>query len=65
MICSCGLVVNNLKEKTLPPQMSRNRFDLILARRYCNCFTKENLKVPAVNEMILKQCGAARKLFLD
>ena len=30
----CKSVVNNLKEKKLPAQVNRNRFDLILASRY-------------------------------
>ena len=34
MIFSCESVVNNLKEKKLPAQVNRNRFDLILASRY-------------------------------
>ena len=42
---SCGLAVNNLKERQIfSDQMNRNRFDLILARRYCNCSTIENLR---------------------
>ena len=50
---SCELVVNNLKEKKLPAQVNRNCFDLILARRYWNCFTMDSLRclnsaVPAV-----------------
>ena len=52
MIFSSESVVNNLKEKKLPAQMNRNCFDLILARRYWNCYTKES-KMPAVNEIIL------------
>ena len=31
---SCQLGVDNLKEKKLPAQGNRNRFDLILARHY-------------------------------
>ena len=38
-------VVNNLKERQLfSDQMNRNRFDLILARRYYNCSPIENLR---------------------
>ena len=45
MIFSCVSVVNNLKEKKLfLAQMNRYRFDFILARRYWNCSTMENLK---------------------
>ena len=40
---SCELVVITLKKKKFPAQMNRNRFDLILARRYWNCPTMENL----------------------
>ena len=40
----CESVVNNLKEKKLPAQMNRNRFDLILARRSWNSSTMENLR---------------------
>ena len=65
-------VANNLREKKFfPAQMNRNRFDLIVTRSYWNCSTMENLRclnsaVSAVNELILlKQVGAARKLFLD
>ena len=71
MTFTCESVVNNLREKLFPAQMNRNRFDLILARNYWNCSTMENLRclnsaVSAVNELILlKQFGAARKLFLD
>ena len=37
---SCGSVVNNLKERQLfLYQMNRNRFDLILDRRYWNYST--------------------------
>ena len=32
--CVCVSVVNNLKEKKLPTQVNRYRFDLILIRRY-------------------------------
>ena len=52
---SCGLVVNNLKQKQLfSDQMNRNHFDLILARRYWICSTKENLRClnSAVYEII-------------
>ena len=72
MTFTCELVLNNLREKkNFPAQMNRNCFDLILARSYWNCSTMENLRclnsaVSAVNELILlKQFGAARKLFLD
>ena len=44
MIFFCESVVNNLKEKKLPAQVNRKRFDLILARRYWNCSTMENLR---------------------
>ena len=40
----CESVVNNLKTKKLPAQVNRNRFDLILARRYWNCSFMENLR---------------------
>ena len=70
MTFTCEPVVSNLREKNfLGAQMNRNRFDLILARSYSNCSTMENLRclnsaVSAVNELILlKQFGAARKLF--
>ena len=49
------LWVNNLKERQLfSNQMNRNRLDLILARRYYNCFTIENLRClnSAANEII-------------
>ena len=49
----CGSVVNNLTDRQLfSDQMNRNRLDLILARRYCNCLTVENLRCVnyAVNE---------------
>ena len=52
---SCGSVVNNLTERQLfSDQMNRNHFDLILARRYWNLSTKENLRWldSVVNEMI-------------
>ena len=39
---SCESIGNNLKEKKLPAEVNRNRFDLILARRYWNCSTQEN-----------------------
>ena len=40
-----GWIVNNLKERQLlSDQMNRNRLDLILAKRYCNCCTIENLR---------------------
>ena len=72
MTFTCESVVNNLREKkSFPAQMNRNRFDLILVRSYWNCFTMENLRclnsaVSPVNELILlKQFGAARRLFLD
>ena len=42
---SCWSVVYNLKERQLfSDQMNRNRFDLILGRRYWNCSTIENLR---------------------
>ena len=42
---SFGLVVNNLKERQrFSDEMNRNRFDLILARRYWNCSTIDNLR---------------------
>ena len=41
---SCESVVNNLKEKKLPAQVNRNRLDLILAGRYWNCSTMENVR---------------------
>ena len=42
---SCGLVLNNLKERQLfSGQINKNRFDLILAKRYWNCSTIENLR---------------------
>ena len=41
---SCESVVKNLKEKKLPAQVNRNGFNLILARRYWNCSTMENLR---------------------
>ena len=56
MTFSCESVVNNLKEKKLfPAQVNRNCFDLILARRYWNCSTMENLKYlnADVNEIML------------
>ena len=69
---TCEPVVNNLREnKFFLAQMNRNHFDFILARNYRNCSTMENLRclnssVSAANELILlKQFGAARKLFLD
>ena len=40
---SCEVVVNNLKEKKPPAQVNRNRLDLILASRYWNSSTMENL----------------------
>ena len=51
------LWVNNLKEKENPAQVNRNRFDLILARRYWNCSTMENLRCPncAVFIVIMKK----------
>ena len=52
---SYGLGVNNLKEKQLfSDQMNRNRFDLILAWRYWNSFSIDNLRClnSAVNEII-------------
>ena len=52
---SCGSVVNNLEERQLfSDQMNRNRFDLILARRYWNFSTIQNLRRlnSAVNELI-------------
>ena len=59
---SFGLVVNNLKERQrFSDHMNRNRFDLILARHYWNCFTIDNLRW--LNS--LKQCGAARKFLLN
>ena len=71
MTFTCESAVNNLNEKKFfLAQVSRNRFDLVLARSYWNCSTMENLRclnsaVSAVNELILlKQFGAARKLFL-
>ena len=48
MIFSCEFVVNNLKEKKLPAQVNRNRFDLILASCYWNCSTMENLSCTRV-----------------
>ena len=72
MTFTCKSVLNNLREKKFfPAQMNRNRFHLVLARGYRNRSTMENLTclnsaVSAVNELILlKQFGAARKLFLD
>ena len=56
MIFSCVSVVNNLKEmKLFSAQMNRNRIDLILARRYWNCSTMENLRClkSALSEIIL------------
>ena len=42
---SYGSVVNNLKERQLCSNpMNRNRFDLILVRRYWNFSTIENLR---------------------
>ena len=42
---SCRSVVDNLKEMQLfSDQINRNHFDLILARRYWNCSTIENLR---------------------
>ena len=52
----CVSVVNILKGKKLfLAQMNRYRVDLILARRYWNCSTMENLRClnTAVSEMIL------------
>ena len=52
---SCGSVVNSLKERQLfSDQMNRNRFNLILARRYWNCSTIENLRClnSVVNEIL-------------
>ena len=52
---SWGLVANNLKKRQLfSDQMNRNHFDLILARRYWNCSTIENLSCLkfAVNEIV-------------
>ena len=51
------LWVNNWKEKENPAQVNRNRFDLILARRYWNCSTMENLRCPncAVFIVIMKK----------
>ena len=49
------LVVDNLKVRQLfSDQMNRNRLDLILARRYYNCSTIENLRClnSAANEII-------------
>ena len=41
---SYEMVENNLKEKILPAQMDINHFGLILARRYWNCFSIENVR---------------------
>ena len=52
---SCGLVVNNLKERQLfSDQMNRNHFNLNHARHYWNCYTIENLRFlySTVNEII-------------
>ena len=52
---SSGSVVNNLKERHhFSELMNRNRFDLILARRYWNCSAIENLRClnSAVNKTI-------------
>ena len=72
MTFTCELVINNLRDKKcFLAQMNRNHFDLILAWSYRNCSTMENLRclnsaVSAVIELILlKQFGAARRLFLD
>ena len=47
---SCGPAANKSKERQIfSDQMNRNRYDLILARRYCNCSPKENLN-SAANE---------------
>ena len=41
---SCGLVVNNLKERQLfSNKMNRNRFDLLHGWCYWNCLTIESL----------------------
>ena len=41
---SFGSVVNNLKERQLfSDQINKNRFDLVLARRYLNFSTTENI----------------------
>ena len=57
MIFSCESVVNNLKEKKLPAQVNRNRFDLILASRYWKFSTKENLRYfnSDVSAVMMKQ----------
>ena len=57
MIFSCESVVNNLKEKKLPAQVNRDRFDLILASRHWDCSTMENLRClnSAVSAVIMKQ----------
>ena len=44
MIFPYVLIVNNLKEKKLPAEMNRNRFDL---------FHHGESKMPTVNETIL------------
>ena len=54
---SCESVVNNVKEKKLPAQVHRNRLDKILASRYWNCSTMENLRClnSAVSAVMMKQ----------
>ena len=52
---SCGLVVNNLKDrKRLPNQINRNRLNPILIRHEWSYSTMQNLRCPnsAVNELI-------------
>ena len=53
----CESVVSNLKEKKLPAQVNRNRFDLIIASRYRNFSTMENLRClnSAVSAVLMKQ----------